>query len=231
MCSARGFKLPNQTIENFFSFFISVFVCLANCSQMVSLSITSGLSFNWCLLACFIWLRHRRVGRRGKSEIPPVSRHPQDTAHILRIDYPFAFFSLLLFSRIALSRAYVLGCNASRNSMPFLIMAFRVELGCRRCVSRWFSSSTVFVSFSSSLTSPEGLQNREILQNQKTDTPTTLLDAFVPSLPINYVFFASPHSLSAEIISIANNFYLLVVQERLWIASENALCKGLIRNN
>lgn len=51
-------------------------------------------------IGCFIWLRHRRVRRRSKSEIPPVSRHPQDTAHILRIDYPFAFFSFLLFSRL-----------------------------------------------------------------------------------------------------------------------------------
>lgn len=156
--------------------------------------------------------------KRNSTSLETPTRHGTHLTHWLPFRFLFvsSFFTTLL-------RAYVLGCNASRNSMPFLIMASRVELGCWRCAGRCSFSWIVLTSF-------DEVRRRlkKFVQKQKSDILTTLLAAFVPSLPINYVFFASLRSQPAENISIANHFYLLVVQERLWSGRENALCKGLI---
>lgn len=139
-------------------------------------------------------------------------------AHILRIDYPFAFFSFLLFSRLF---------HAHTSSVVML-----QETQCR-FLSRlsgwnWVLTMCWQIVFQLNCFCVSSIKFDVDRRFFFVDILTTLLTAFVPSLPINYVFFASLHSQSAENIFIANNFYLLVVQERLWSASENALCKGLI---
>lgn len=61
------------------------------------------------------------------------------------------------------------------------------------------------------------------LKKPKSKVLHTFLDAFVPSLPINLVFFV--HCL-LKMFPLQSTFYLLVVQERLRNESGNALCKG-----